>query len=227
MNGLPPLTQALRRIPLGKRASYFRDTKPILLEFLNPHGLRILDVGCGAGGNGALMKRAGAAEVVGVELDPVAAEDARRVLDRVVVGDLNQLDPDDLGRKPFDAILTIDVLEHLVEPAQVLRRLVDHLKPGGVVIASIPNVAHVWVIANLLAQRWPQRERGIFDRTHLRFFARRDMERLLRGAGLTVERVEPYFTRYRALKALSLALSLYVFRSYFARQYILVGRKPS
>lgn len=210
------------RTPQG----YFSDTKPILLRLLDPRGLRVLDAGCGAGGNGALVKRAGAAEVVGVELDPAAAERARAQLDRVLTADLSELDPDDLGLEPFDAILAIDVLEHLVDPAAVLRRLVGRLKPGGVVVASIPNVAHVWVIANLLAQRWPQRERGIFDRTHLRFFARRDMERLLREAGLTVERVEPYFTRYRALKALSLALSLYVFRSYFARQYLLVGRKP-
>jgi 2-polyprenyl-3-methyl-5-hydroxy-6-metoxy-1,4-benzoquinol methylase len=210
------------RTPQG----YFSDTKPILLRLLDPRGLRVLDAGCGAGGNGALVKRAGAAEVVGVELDPAAAERARAQLDRVLTADLSELDPDDLGPEPFDAILAIDVLEHLVDPAAVLRGLVGRLKPGGVVVASIPNVAHVWVIANLLAQRWPQRERGIFDRTHLRFFARRDMERLLREAGLTVERVEPYFTRYRALKALSLALSLYVFRSYFARQYLLVGRKP-
>ena len=121
----------------------------------------------------------------------------------------------------------IDVLEHLVDPAAALRRLTALLKPGGLVVASIPNVAHVWVIANLLAKRWPQRDRGIFDRTHVRFFAKRDMVALLRGADLEIVRVKPYFTRFRLLRALSLVLSLYIFRDYYARQFLLVGRKPA
>jgi hypothetical protein len=82
------------------------------------------------------------------------------------------------------------------------------------------------VIANLLAGRWPQKDSGIFDRTHVRFFARRDMVRLLDGAGLEVLDVRPYFTRYRTLRTASLVLSLYIFRNYFARQFLLLARKP-
>ena len=205
---------------------YFRDAKPELLKLFDPHGMRILDAGCAAGGNGELMKSAGAREVIGIELSPEAAAEARRHLDRVFVGDLASLDLSDVAAEPFDAVLAIDVLEHLVEPAKALTRLVATLKPGGLLIASIPNVAHVWVIANLVTARWPQKDGGIFDRTHLRFFARRDMVRLLTEAGLEVTAVRPYFTRYRSLKILSLVLSLYVFRGYFARQYLLVGRRP-
>ena len=185
----------------------------------------MLDCGCAGGGNGALAKRAGAREVVGIELNPQAAAEARKQLDRVVVGDLATVDLAPLADEPFDAILLVDVLEHLIAPQRVIARLLDLLKPGGLVVASIPNVAHVWVIANLLAARWPQKDSGIFDRTHLRFFARGDMIRLLESAGLEVVVVQPYFTRYRLLRALSLALSLYVFRNYFARQFLLVGRK--
>ena len=71
-----------------------------------------------------------------------------------------------------------------------------------------------------------RRGSGIFDRTHVRWFARRDMVRLLRGAGLEVLRVEPYFTRYRAIRAASMVLSLYVFRDYWARQFLLLAVKP-
>lgn len=205
---------------------YFRDAKPELLKLFDPRGLRILDAGCAGGGNGELMKRGGAREVIGIELSPAAAGEARRRLDKVLVGDLTEIDLAGVADEPFDAVLAIDVLEHLVDPAATLARLVGTLKPGGLLVASLPNVAHVWVIANLVAARWPQKASGIFDRTHLRFFARRDMVRLLTGAGLEVTTVRPYFTRHRSLKTLSLVLSLYVFRGYFARQYLLVGRRP-
>jgi 2-polyprenyl-3-methyl-5-hydroxy-6-metoxy-1,4-benzoquinol methylase len=208
------------------RRDYFGDNKPILLELVDPVGLRVLDAGCGAGVNGELFKRAGAREVWGIEIDPGAAEEARRRLDGVVGGDLMSVTLDDLGGQKIDAVLAIDVLEHLVDPAAGLARLVEMLHAGGLVVACIPNVAHVWVIANLMAKRWPRKKSGIFDRTHLRFFARRDMVALLRGAGLDVVEVRPCFTRFRSLKALALVLSLYVFRDYWARQFLLVARKP-
>ena len=100
------------------------------------------------------------------------------------------------------------------------------LRPGGAVVVSLPNVAHVWVIANLLMKRWPRKSSGIFDRTHLRFFGKHDMVRLLEGAGLRVLRVEPYFTRFTAIRIACLVLSLYVFRDYWARQFLLLAEKP-
>jgi len=208
-------------------SSYFLDSKPVLLDLLDPSGLRILDAGCAGGGNGALMKRAGAREVIGIELDADACTKARKHLDQVLPGDLTDVDLTPIADRPFDVVLMIDVLEHLVDPAATLRRMTALLKPGGLVVASIPNVAHVWVIANLLAKRWPQKDRGIFDRTHVRFFAKRDMVALLHSADLEIVRVKPYFTRFKLLRMLSLVLSLYVFRDYYARQFLLVGRKPT
>jgi O-antigen biosynthesis protein len=209
------------------RSGYFLDSKPALLDLFDPSGLRILDAGCAGGGNGALMKRAGAREVVGIEMDAGAAGKARERLDTVLLGDLAEVDLAPIAGRPFDAVLLIDVLEHLVDPVATLCRMTALLKPGGLVVASLPNVAHVWVIANLLAKRWPQKDRGIFDRTHVRFFAKRDMIALLRSADLEIVCVKPYFTRFRLLRAIALALSLYVFRDYYARQFLLVGRKPA
>ena len=214
---------SLPRLP---RPGYFTDAKPAFLELIDPRGLRVLDLGCGGGYNGALLKRAGAREVVGVELDAGAAAQARKRLDAVVQGDLAHLDLAQLGDEPFDAILASDVLEHLADPEAVLARALTHLRPGGAVVVSLPNVAHVVVFANLLMKRWPRRNSGIFDRTHLRFFAKRDMVRLLEGAGLHVLRIEPYFTRYAAIRAACLVLSLYVFRDFWARQFLLLAEKP-
>jgi len=214
---------SLPRLP---RPGYFSDAKPAFLELIDPRGLRVLDLGCGGGYNGALLKRAGAREVVGVELHAGAAVQARKRLDAVVQSDLAHLDLSLLGDEPFDAILASDVLEHLAQPEEVLARALTRLRPGGAVVVSLPNVAHVVVFANLLMKRWPRRSSGIFDRTHLRFFAKRDMVRLLEGAGLHVLRVEPYFTRYAVIRAACLVLSLYVFRDFWARQFLLLAEKP-
>jgi 2-polyprenyl-3-methyl-5-hydroxy-6-metoxy-1,4-benzoquinol methylase len=208
-------------------AGYFADAKPAFLGVFDPTGMRVLDLGCGGGHNGALLKAAGARHVIGVERDPGACAQARARLDEVVQADLGALDPAGLGDEPFDAILASDVLEHLLEPERLLAATVPLLRPGGLVVASIPNVAHVWVFANLLAQRWPRKDSGIFDRTHVRFFAKHDMVDLMRGAGLQVLRVEPYFTRYRAIRLFCLVASLYVFRDFWARQFIVLARRPS
>ena len=213
-------------LPRLPRPGYFGDAKPAFLELIDPRGLRVLDLGCGGGHNGALLKHAGAREVVGIELHAGAAAQARKRLDAVVQGNLAHLDLAQLGDEPFDAILASDVLEHLAEPEAVLARALTRLRPGGVVVVSLPNVAHVVVFANLLMKRWPRRNSGIFDRTHLRFFAKRDMVRLLEGAGLHVLRVEPYFTRYAAIRTACLVLSLYVFRDFWARQFLLLAEKP-
>ncbi|HQH20528.1 MAG TPA: class I SAM-dependent methyltransferase [Thermoleophilia bacterium] len=205
---------------------YFRDAKPALLGLVDPRGLRVLDLGCGGGHNGELFKKAGAREVVGVERDAGAAAEARRRLDRVVESDLAELDPAELGDRPFDVVLASDVLEHLIDAEGVLARAVAVLRPGGAVVLSLPNVSNVYVFSQLLLKTWPRRRSGIFDRTHVRWFAKRDMIRLLEGAGLTVLRVEPYFTRFRAIRYASLVLSLYVFRDYWARQFLLLAVKP-
>jgi len=151
---------------------------------------RILDVGCATGATGArLMELRPGTTVVGVELDPAMAEVARGNLDEVFVGDIDDvLERGALEGARFDAIILADVLEHVVEPWELLQRIVTHLEPGGVIIASVPNVRHYTTLLSLLfTKRWPYRERGIHDRTHLRFFAQRNVQELFEGAGLSMK----------------------------------------
>ncbi len=166
---------------------YFEWDRPELLALVPLAARRVLDVGCGAGRLGAAVKARQQAFVAGIEYDPGAAAAARRRLDQVVAGDIEELDP---GFAPggFDAVICGDVLEHLREPALVLRRIRDWLAPGGVVVASIPNARHHGVIAGLLAGSWTYEAAGLLDHTHLRFFTRRGVEDLFHQAGLRVLR---------------------------------------
>ena len=158
----------------------------ILSRLGEGRGRRCLDVGAADGFLASRLREAGW-RVTALEGDTELAADARAAGHTVVVADLNAPLPP-LGG-PFDAIVCGDVLEHLRDPLGVLRRLIPRLVPAGQVIVSVPNVAHLWVRLSLLAGRFEYSDRGILDRTHLRFFTRRTLLELLEGTGLVVERV--------------------------------------
>jgi SAM-dependent methyltransferase len=103
-----------------------------------------------------------------------------------------QADPDDipLDERLFDSVLLMDVLEHLPDPAPVLAEARRLLRPGGRLFVSVPNVANLTVRLALLFGRFEYGDRGIMDRTHLRFFTRKSALRMLRNAGFEVVRHE-------------------------------------
>lgn len=148
--------------------------------------LRVLDVGCGVGLNGAAAKRRGA-HVTGIELMPSALAEARERLDEVLAIDIAR-DVSHLDGRSFDLMLFGDVLEHLADPAAALERLLPYLEDGGHVIVSLPNVAAWTNRLSLLLGRWDYQSSGILDDTHLRFFTLASSVRLLEGAGLEVLR---------------------------------------
>jgi methionine biosynthesis protein MetW len=147
-------------------------------------GGRLLDVGCAQGSLSILLAAQGF-EVTCIEREPTAAEEARQPGLRVLEADIMEGVP--LEGETFDVIVLGDVLEHVPKPEEVLPRLLRHLTPAGQVIVSVPNVAHLWVRLNLLVGRFEYTDRGILDRTHLRFFTCRSFRRLLHVAGLRVE----------------------------------------
>lgn len=169
----------------GAADEYFEFTRPELRALVPPTARRVLDVGCGAGALGAALKaeRPGL-EVVGLEGFPEAAERARGRLDDVFCLDLDALDalPDDAGT--FDAMVFGDVLEHLRDPARLLRTLRGALAPDGVIVCSIPNVKHWTVVMPLLVHdRWEYQDAGLLDRTHVHFFTLEEIDLMLKDCG--------------------------------------------
>lgn len=148
-------------------------------------GLRILEVGCSAGYFGASLKAIGH-HVVGVEPDERSAQKAKTVLDEVYCGFVE----DFLAANPdlrFDVIVFGDVLEHLRDPEAVLRLVKTHLADKGRLVVSVPNVTHGAIRAMLMQGEWIYSELGILDKTHLRFFTKESLVRLLDSAGFRVE----------------------------------------
>ena len=152
-------------------------------------GLSVLDVGFGAG-HLARRIRARCRYLAGIELDPDAATEGAVFFDDPLVNDVvsGLAGP---WREPFDVIVAGDILEHLPEPGLALTLLRPLLRPEGRLLVSLPNVANVTVRLGLLFGRFPLSDRGILDRTHLRFFTRKTGRELLQQNGFQVLREIP------------------------------------
>ena len=167
-----------------------------------PPGLRLLDLGA-AGGHLGRAVRDRCAFLAGVEPDAALPPSAREGYD-----DWRAADALGCGEwtAPFDAVVCADVLEHLARPEDLLARIRDWMRAAGTLLVSLPNVANVTVRAGLLLGRFPYAERGILDRTHLRFYTRRSASDPLSGAGFDVRSVAATAMPYElALPALGRA----------------------
>ncbi len=169
---------------------YFEFDRPELLALVPRTATDVVDVGCGAGRFGAGLKARQPCRVVGIEHDPVAAAAARGRLDLVLEGDAEALDWP-FPAHSFDAVVCGDVLEHLRDPLAFLKRVRTWLRPDGVLVTSLPNVRHHSVVRGLLDGDWTYEPAGLLDHTHLRFFTRREVEKILFRAGFAVPDLVP------------------------------------
>ena len=159
--------------------------------------LRILDVGCGPGWLAQALTAAGHT-VTGIDVEE--ADGVRDRMHRFIRADLTQgLPADD---EQYDVVLAADVIEHLPDPSRLLADLSSRVRPGGSIIASVPNISHWYPRTRVLAGRFDYDQRGILDRSHLRFFTRRSFLRLVRAAGL-----EPHRTAHTGLPLDALGLA--------------------
>ena len=154
---------------------------------LVPPATRVLEFGCATGYMSEVLKDRLGCTVVGIEIDPGAAAIAEEHAERVIVGDAEKIDyAAEFAGEEFDVVLFADVLEHLKEPADVLRRVRPLIAENGVVIASIPNIAHASVRLALLGGEFRYREWGLLDDTHLRFFTRASIQDLFEETGYAI-----------------------------------------
>ncbi|MEI9929359.1 MAG: class I SAM-dependent methyltransferase [Rhizomicrobium sp.] len=166
----------------------------------------ILELGCGAGATGALaIGERKCARYVGIELDERAAALARGCLSEVIVGNVERMKLP-FAEQSFDALIMSEVLEHLLDPWVTLRELATFLKPGALVMASVPNISHHGVIGELLKGNFELADFGVMDRTHLRWFTPRSFRQLFEQAGIHVDEWGPVGApsrKYRLFNALT------------------------
>jgi predicted TPR repeat methyltransferase len=205
-----------------KPPGYYGLSRPELVSALpRPIG-RVLDVGCGEGGVGRALRAEGAEHLSGIEPVPAAAAVAREAYDEVLVGPVEDV-LDDAGG-PFDTICCYDVLEHLVDPYTVLRRLRGLSSPAGRLHVSVPNARQIGLVKDLLLKgTFGYTDAGHRDRTHLRWFTPRDIEDAITRSGWEVASTgHPPLRRSAALDRLTRGRST----QFIVGQWFVLARAP-
>ncbi|MCU1288024.1 MAG: methyltransferase [Acidobacteria bacterium] len=202
--------KSLQREYAGKQEGYYDGDRRELLRFIPMGAKTILDIGCGSGNFGQMVKRERDCIFWGVEPNREAAERAKEKLDKVI----NDAFSDKLAEIKdgfFDVICFNDVLEHLVNPEDVLSQCRGKLTGNGIIVASIPNVLYYPVMESLLIRKdWQYQDAGVLDKTHLRFFTKKSIVRMFEDNGYEVIAITGInnFTgfRYKIINIFSLNL---------------------
>ena len=162
----------------------------VIAELLSkfPAGTRILDIGTASGTIGRICQGKG---FIMHGIEPMAewANESQTYYDEIVVCDLAHTKDEYLAS--HHVVICADVLEHMADSEIQLTRLVRLQFPGTLFILSLPNIANIWVRINLLLGKFDYSDRGILDRTHLRFFTRLTAIKMVNSSGLQIERVIP------------------------------------
>ncbi|CQR70550.1 bifunctional 3-demethylubiquinone-9 3-methyltransferase/ 2-octaprenyl-6-hydroxy phenol methylase [Sporomusa ovata DSM 2662] len=186
----------------------------------------VLELGCGEGDFGSLLKQTYQCKVTGIELCAEAASKAKEKLDTVYNTSIEEFDLTQLGK--VDLIVANDLLEHLKDPWSVVSILRNNLCDDGCFIASIPNIRHYKIFNQLFIEgNWEYVESGLLDRTHLRFFTRKTMMELFQHNQYVVKSISPINVKKikaRPRNILRLLLK-YFLPDLYTLQFVVVAQK--
>ena len=149
-------------------------------------GTNLLDVGMGEGILGKKCKGLGF-YLRGIEPVKEWAEEAKPYYDEILCLPLEQTPDEFLANQ--DVVVCADVLEHTINPNELLEHLVELQKPHTKFIISVPNIAHIWIRLNLLVGRFEYTDVGILDKSHLRFFTKSTFLQLIDSCGLKTSKI--------------------------------------
>lgn len=210
-----------------KPKGYYDNVRYEMLQYLPDHPKTIMEVGCGDGSFGKLLKEHTRAEVWGIEYVTKEAIKAKEVLDKAMAGPIEEI-IHDLPDAYFDVVYFNDVLEHLRDPFKILEIFKEKIQPGGIVISSIPNIRyHNALIPLLVKKDFKYQEYGVMDFTHLRFFTRKSIRRMYEEQGYQV-RVHEGINRSKSLKPILYNIPLFFTQTdIFYPQFATVAQLPS
>jgi 2-polyprenyl-3-methyl-5-hydroxy-6-metoxy-1,4-benzoquinol methylase len=207
---------------------YFGFMRSEMLKYIPENANRILEVGCGEGVFCNALKKTGR-EIWGIELDANSALKAEKIVDKVIIGSIDEL-ISSLPKMYFDCIIFNDVFEHLYMPWETLNKIKVILSKNGVIVSSIPNFRYVNnLLLNIL---WNKDfkynpEGGIMDDTHIRFFTSKSIIRMYEEQGYEIlihEGIKPCKGKFEKL---SIALSFGLLSDTRYKQYATVAKIKS
>jgi SAM-dependent methyltransferase len=204
---------------------YFRLNRSDVAALVPQDCRTILEIGCGFGSLGRTLMARQSCAIDGVEINPAAAAHLTGHYRRFWIGDVERMELE--GATPeYDCLLFPDVLEHLVDPWTALRRFSAVLRPGGVVVASIPNVRNLALLYRLIVQgQWDYGASGLLDRGHVRFFTHSSIADLFAQSGLAIETWRCNRDRYRGFRRVVALAARIMVPDIDVCQYLVRARK--
>ena len=212
-----------------KEKNYFESVRVELLELIpkkNREG-SILEIGAGSGHTLMYARQNGyAKKVYGIELNKIenSYQDSKQ-FESFLIGNVEDMSLP-FKKEQFDVILCGDVLEHLNNPYSLVKILKKYLKKDGVFIASLPNMRYFSIIKEIVIKGdFKYTDRGILDRTHLRFFCKKNMIDLFVQNGYKIDSVVSNISLIGNKSKLFNKLTLRIFEEFLTPQYYIVARK--
>ena len=166
------------------------NSNSLILRNIAPNS-KVLEIGAAHGRMTKYLKEELNCQVSIVEYDRKAGDTAKQYAEKSWIGaEIGDVEKEcwlkETEGQKFDYIVFADVLEHLHDPLQVLRRATERLSDNGSILISIPNIGHNSVLIDLLQGKFEYRESGILDRTHLKFFTHESLRNMIAAAGLSI-----------------------------------------
>ncbi len=156
---------------LNQQSFYTNSGNSSIIGFINESDRKILDIGCGAGDTGKLIRSIYSdTEVVGVTCSKSEYDQATQHLSSCICLDIEQDTLPDKYEKVFDVLICSHVLEHLLDPSKVISKLLHYLKPGGKIVIAIPNIANWRERGKIVLGKFEYTDTGVMDKTHLHFY---------------------------------------------------------
>lgn len=211
---------------LEKDSTYFINARLDLINLMPLYPLqKVLEIGMGGGDTLVHIKKNKlAAEVTGIDIMKLPGTNQdNSLIDKILFLDVDKVSLP-FSNDYFDVIIAGDVLEHLIDPWKVIENMTAILKPGGCIIVSLPNIRDIYALYPIfLKGKFEYAERGIFDKTHFRFFCKIDMIKLIENrGGLKIENIMPIhnFGKKQYKRKIFNRLTLNIFEEFVTSQYL-------
>tara|TARA_Y100000310_G_C20698409_1_gene827373 strand:- start:131 stop:772 length:642 start_codon:yes stop_codon:yes gene_type:complete len=154
-----------------------------IISLVKPNS-KVLDIGCASGYIASQLKKKNC-EVTGIDNSKEYLKEAKKHCEEVKLLDISKESIDD----KFDVIILGDILEHTQNPEEIIAKLKNNLLPKGTIIVSVPNILNIYARFKIISGTFPQDDKGIFDRTHLRPFTIKILRKMINESNLKVQKL--------------------------------------
>jgi 2-polyprenyl-3-methyl-5-hydroxy-6-metoxy-1,4-benzoquinol methylase len=213
-----------------KEKDYFTGTRHDIISLLpKKSDQKVLEIGAGGGDTLVYIKKNNLAqEVVGFELFKIPnSNQENELIDSFIFGDIeNENIP--VQENYFDVIILADVLEHLIDPWAAFNKIIKYLKPSGQILVSLPNIREINTLLKVFfLGDFRYNDGGVLDKTHLRFFCKKNMKKLLETGNTKIVKSFPSFKLNKQQKRRHLynLISFGLFENFLTFQFLFVIEK--